>query len=539
MNNAKLTPRQKMINMLYLVLTAILALNVSNEVLDAFKNVNDSISKSNRSVQQKNESTYSEFARQYAIDSAKAKVAFEQARKARGLSQKLYSLLEVYKQSMINEAGGIDEETGKIIRDDNIDISTRLFVENNGSKGKQLKKDIETTREQLLALIADEGERKKTAEGLALKLEQPKDGKAWEFATFNHVPVVAAVTTLTKYQNDVLNAENHIVESLYASVYANTEKVDRMMAMVNSPSSLVLQGEAYRADVLVAASSSSLEPEVFLGSFTPEVKKDENGGYVAIVSASDKLPLNNAVRVTTEGGLGKLNLGASSTGNKKYTGVVRVKSANGEYKFFPFDGEYQVAPKTAVVSPTMMNVMYVGLNNPLQISVPGFSQSDVTAGISSGALAKNSGGTYNATFTNPGRAKVTVKAKVNGREMVMGEQEFRVKSIPTPTATLDGVMSPTGVSVPFMKSKRGVVAKVEGFEYDVPFRVMSYVVTFRQKDGNILKKDNEGPGFNATVKSWLNNIQKGEAVFFDEIVVMGPDMKKRKVNTLAFNVVMN
>lgn len=539
MNNAKLTPRQKMINMLYLVLTAILALNVSNEVLDAFKNVNDSIGKSNLSVQQKNESTYTEFAKQYAIDSAKAKVAYEQAKQARMLSQKLYGLLEAYKQAMITEAGGIDKETGKILRDDNIDISTRLFVENNGSKGKQLKKEIESTREQLLALIADENERKKTAEGLALKLELPRDGKAWEFATFNHVPVVAAVTTLTKYQNDVLNAENHIVESLYNSVYANTEKVDRMMAMVNSPSSFVLQGEAYRADVLVAASSSTLEPEVFLGSFTADVKKDAGGGYITIVSASDKLPLNNAVKVNIEGGLGKLQLGASSTGNKKYTGAVRVKSASGEYKFFPFDGEYQVAPKTAVISPTMMNVMYIGLNNPLQVSAPGFSQSDITASINNGALTKSVDGSYNATFTTPGRAKVTVKAKVNGREMVMGEQEFRIKSIPNPTATLDGVMSPTSVNVPFMKSKRGVVAKVEGFEYDVPFRVLSYVVTFRQKDGNILKKDNEGPGFNATVKSWMNNIQKGEAVFFDEIIVMGPDMKKRKVNTLAFNVVMN
>lgn len=539
MSHAQLTPRQKMINMLYLVLTAILALNVSNEVLDAFRNVNDSIGKSNVSVRQKNESTYSEFARQYAIDSAKAKIAYEQAKKARVLSQKLYGLLESYKQTMINEAGGIDAETGKILRDDNIDISTRLFVENNGSKGKQLKKEIENTRTQLLALIPDVAERKQTEAALALKLEEPKDGKDWEFATFNHVPVVAAVTTLTKYQNDVLNAENHIVESLYSSVYAKAEKVDRMMAMVNSPSSLVLQGEAYKADVLVAASSSSLVPEVFLGSFNGDVKKDENGNYITIVSATDKLPLNNAVKVDNEGGMGKLSLGASSTGNKKYTGVVRVKSSSGEYKFFPFDGEYQVAPKTAVVSPTMMNVMYIGLNNPLQISAPGFSQNDVSASISSGALAKNADGSYNATFTNPGRAKVTVKAKVNGREMVMGEQEFRVKSIPTPTATLDGVLSPTGVSVPFMKSKRGVVAKVDGFEYDVPFRVLSYVVTLRQKDGNILKKDNDGPGFNTTVQSWVKNIQKGEAVFIDEIIVMGPDGKKRKVNTLAFNVVMN
>lgn len=528
-----------MINMLYLVLTAILALNVSNEVLDAFKNVNDSISSSNSSVKQKNENTFSDFARQFSIDSAKAKDAFMRAGKARVLSQQLYNSLEAYKQLMITDAGGINSETGKIVRDDNIDIPTRLFVERNGERGKELRQKIIATRQQLLQLLPDSAERKIAAEALALKLEEPRNARSWEFATFNHVPVVAAVTTLTKYQNDVLNAEAHIVESLYNSVYKESEKVDRMMAMVNAPSSFVLQGEAYKAEVIVAASSSSLEPEVFIGPFTPEIRKDRYGTYIPIISDNENLPLINATKIATEGGLGKLNIGATTTGNKKYTGVVRVKSADGKYKFYPFAGEYQVAPKTAVVSPKMMNVMYVGLDNYIDVSVPGFSQTDVTASISSGVLERNSEGAYNAIVTETGRTKVTVKARVNGREMIMGEQEFRVKMIPNPTATVDGLQSGINCGASFIKPRRGIVAKVEGFDYPVQFKVLSFTATLRQKDGNIVKKDNEGPEFNATVKSWLTNIQKGEAVFFDDIIVMGPDKKRRKINALAFNVVMN
>lgn len=536
MAHAQLTPRQKMINMLYLVLTAILALNVSNEVLDAFKGVNDGITTSNLSLSGKNNNTYADFQRQYAIDSGRAKVAFENALKARELSRQLYQLLESYKQQMITEAGGIDEATGKIVRDDNIDIATRLFVENNGAIGKQLQQQIESTRQQLIGLMPEQ-EQIAAQKTFSLKIETPTNDRAWEFATFNHMPVVAAVTTLTKFQNDVLNAENHIVESLYASVYAKTEKVDKMEAIVSSASGLVMQGEAYKADVLVAASNSTLTPEVFIGSFTSAVKKDKSGKYETIESESEQVPLNNPVRVDVNGGIGKLQLGSSAVGNKKYYGVVRVKSStDNTYKFFPFEGEYRVSPKTAVVSPTMMNVMYIGLDNPVAVSVPGVPQQDVTATINHGTLTKNADGSYNARITEKKNATITIKAKVNGKEMVMGEQTFRVKRIPTPQSAVDGVVKPVNVSAQIIKNSRSIIAKVEAFDYPVQFRVLSFTCSYRNKNGELFKETNTGTEFNEKVKVWLKNIDKGEAIFFDDIVVMGPDMERRTTNALAFNI---
>lgn len=536
MAHAQLTPRQKMINMLYLVLTAILALNVSNEVLDAFKGVNDGITTSNLSLSEKNNNTYADFQRQYAIDSGRAKAAFENALKARELSRQLYQVLETYKQQMIAEAGGIDEATGKILRDDNIDIATRLFVENNGAIGKQLQQQIESTRQQLIGLMPEQ-ERIAAQKTFALKIETPTNDRAWEFATFNHVPVVAAVTTLTKFQNDVLNAENHIVESLYGSVYAKTEKVDKMEAIVSSPSALVMQGEQYKADVLVAASNSTLTPEVFIGSFTPAVKKDKDGKYETIESASEQVPLNNPARVDVNGGIGKLQLGSSAVGNKKYYGVVRVKSStDNTYKFFPFEGEYRVSPKTAVVSPTMMNVMYIGLDNPIEVSVPGVPQQDVTATINHGTLTKNADGSYNARISEKKNATITIKAKVNGKEMVMGEQSFRVKRIPTPQSTVDGVVKPINVSAQVIKNSRSIIAKVEAFDYPVQFRVLSFTCSYRNKNGELFKETNTGTEFNEKIKVWLKNIDRGEAIFFDDIVVMGPDMERRTTNALAFNI---
>lgn len=538
-STAKLTPRQKMINMLYLVLTAILALNVSNEVLDAFKNVNDSISSSNSTVREKNADKYADFAKQYAIDSAKAKEAYMLAGRARMLSQQLYNQLEDYKKLMIDEAGGIDKETGKILRDDNVDIPTRLFVENNGKRGKELKAGIEKTRKELLTLIPNAAEREKAAKTLTLTIQDPKDKRDWEFANFNHVPVVAAVTTLTKYQNDVLNAESYIVGSLYDEVYKYDTKVDRMVAMVNSPSSYILQGEAYKADVLVAAYSSTKQPEVFIGGFTSAVKRSNDGTYEPIVSKSADVPLTNAVKVSTEGGMGKLSLGAGSTGNKKYTGVVRVQGSGGEYSFYPFDGEYQVAPKTAVVAPTRMNVMYIGLENPLSISVPGFSQSDVMASINNGTVTKNADGSFTARVTTAGPAKVTVKTKTKNVERVMGQYEFRVKRVPDPITTLDGVYKGGRVRVAQLRNTRGVVALLNDFVFDAKFTVESFEFRyFSKKSANMVVVPVTGALYSSKVKDMINQqVAGGDQVFLDEIIVRGPGGDRRKINPIAFEVI--
>lgn len=538
MQNSKLTPRQKMINMLYLVLTAILALNVSSEVLDAFKTVNDGIVSSNHSLQYKNSGIYSELSAQFTNDSLKAKMAYEKSQQVRGISAKLYAQLEQYKKEMIAGAGGIDAETGKIKRDDDINVPTHMFVENNGKRGKELKQQIENARAELLKLVPAD-ERAEVDRSLSLKIDSPPGGKSWEVVRFSNVPVVAAVTLLTKYQNDLLGAESHIIEKLYSSIDKDMKKVDRMEAKIISPSNFILQGEPYKADVMVAAYSSTQKPDVFLGSFNSSVKKNTDGSYIMLASASDVPPLISANQLQVEAGFGKILLNNIVTGKKKYTGVVRVKKDAG-FEFYPFDGEYQVAPKVAVVAPKMMNVMYIGLDNTLDVSVPGMPQSDVIASYAgAGSLIKNSDGSYNAKPTATGEAKVIVKAKVNGREMVMGEQKFRVKPVPNPISTLDGVYESGKITLAKMRSTRGVVPKMVNFEHVARFTVESFQVSYKsKKDDNITPPITVvGPAYDSRVKELISNrVQIGDAVFIDEIIVRGPAGDKRKLNPLAFVV---
>ena len=539
MSGVKLTPRQKMINMMYLVLTAILALNVSAEVLNAFKTVNDGIANSNASLQSKHADTYAVLSKQYEKDSLKAKEAFVKAQKAKELSSRLYSLLDQYKSQMIKEAGGIDAANGKIKRDDDIDIPTRLFVENGGKAGKDLKLQIEMTRSELLSLLSA-SERADAEKSLPLKTEAVAKDKTWEYAKFNQVPVVAAVTLLSKYQNDLLSAESHIIETLFGDIDRDKHKVDKMAAMVMSPSNFVLQGEPYKADVMVAAYSSTQHPEVFLGQFNSSIKKDEHGNYAMLTSNSDALPLSNPQKIEVDGGTGKIIMPGNAIGDKKYTGVVRVKAPGEGYEFYPFDGEYQVAPKTAVVSPKMMNVMYIGLDNSVAISVPGVAASDVSATLDGkGNLIKNADGSYNAKVTAPGIAKVIVKAKVNGHEMVMGTQEFRVKTVPSPVSMLDGVYEGGKLALSKMKTTRGVVPLIKNFDYITKFTIVSYQFSYRSKkeDNNSTPIAVTGPMYDAKVRDIVDHrLQAGDNVFFDDVIVKGPAGDIRKINPMVFVV---
>ncbi|HRG90323.1 MAG TPA: gliding motility protein GldM [Chitinophagales bacterium] len=534
MNNAKMTPRQKMINMLYLVLTAILALNVSSEVLDAFKNVNDGISISNSSLQTKTASLYSQMDFQYQNDPVKAKYAYENSKRAHEVSSKLYNLLEQYKKEIIAEAGGIDAETGKIKRDDDVNVATLMFIEDGGKKGKELKAQIEATRAQLLTLVPEQ-ERAGVEKSLSLKVDDPGAGNTWEYAKFNHVPVVAAVTLLNKYQNDLLGAENHVVETLYKSINDGRIVVDQMEAKIISPSNLIMQGEAYKADVMVAAYSSTQHPDVFLGAFNSQIKKGDNGTYQMIESASDMPPLLNAKQVDVDGGFGKLAMDGSTTGVKKYTGVVRVKKDN-RYQFYPFEGEYQVAPKLAVVSPKMMNVLYIGLENPVDVSVAGVAQADVIATVEgNGTLVKN-GNSYNMLVTAPGTTKVKISAKVNGKVMPMGEQVFRVKSIPSPATSVDGVAFGGSTTGSFIEKRSGIVPKLDDFIYgQIPWKVQTFTVSVL-KGGQVFKVDNVGPVFNAKTKELMKGLKKGDGFFVDDIMVKGPDNKVRRIAPIGFNI---
>jgi gliding motility-associated protein GldM len=545
MAGGKLTPRQKMINMMYLVLTALLALNVSTEVLNAFRLVNEGLMSSNSSLTGKNDGIYKAFQKQMEQDAGKAKVHFDKAMEAKKIAGDLYALIQQYKDSIISEAKGYNPETNEIVERDNIDIATRLFVEERSKtkegkqRGKDLQEKIQQARTKLLALI-DEKDRasfKLPLNADDIKTKPGEDKRTWEYATFNHVPVTAAVTILTKFQNDVISSEGAVIEYLIKKIGETDFKFDALAAKIIAPSSYIMQGQQYKADIFLAAFNSTQQPEVFIGPLSG-FKKNPDGTYEKMDS-ENPLPsgYSESAKLKTEGGMAKLEQSTSGVGERKYTGIIRVKNPTGGYTFYPFEGSYQVAAKAVVVSPTKMNVLYIGVDNPMKISVPGVGQNDVQARLDgAGTLTKNPDGSYTAVVTAVGKCKISVSAKIDGKVQLMGEEEFRIKRIPDPIPTLGGKLRGGNTQPGSIKAQSGVVALLENFDFEARFNVVSYQMVFSSK-GEIFKTEIQGPLFNAQAKSFLDRAKPKDIIFIDEIKVVGPDKQPRKLGQIAFTII--
>ncbi|HLP19145.1 MAG TPA: gliding motility protein GldM [Chitinophagales bacterium] len=540
MAGGKLTPRQKMINMMYLVLTALLALNVSQEVLNAFKLVNEGLQTSNGSLGEKNAGIYKMFDKQLDTDKAKAQQFYDKAQQAKKIGAELTTLLEGYKVELVKQAKGIDPETGDIVERDNIDIATRMFVEEGPGvkRGRELQQKILDARKNLLALV-DEKDRANFK--ISLDAPTPKkkgeEGAKWEYLTFSHVPTTAAVTILSKFQNDVVSSEGAVIEYLIKKIGETDFKFDALAAKIIAPSSYIMQGQAYKADIFLAAFNSNTQPEVFIGSLGG-FKRNPDGSYDKMDSPNP-LPAgySESSMLKAEGGMGKLEQGGTGVGERKYGGIIRVKNPVGGYTFYPFEGGYQVAAKAVVVSPTKMNVLYIGVDNPMKISVPGVGAGDVSASLQgSGTLTKNSDGTYTANVTGVGKCNIAVSAKIDGKVQAMGTEEFRIKRIPDPQPSLGGKLFGGNTQPGTIKAQSGLVALLKDFDFDAKFTVTSFQMVYSSK-GEIFKAETQGPLFNANMKGFLDRAKPKDIIFIDEIKVVGPDKQPRKLGQIAFTII--
>ena len=534
MAGGKLTPRQKMINMMYLVLTALLALNVSNEVLNAFKLVNDGLFTSNNSLKEKNDMIYGKFQKEMENNAVKTKPYYDKALEAQKISKEIFDDIEAYKKELITSAKGIDPESGDIVERDNIDIATRIFVENNGKKGKEMYGKLKAAREKFQSILGTDFSIPLNPDDVLRG--KPKDivSKGWEYATFNHVPVTAAVTVLSKFQNDVVSSEGAVIDFLIKQINASDYKFDQLAAAVIAPSSYLMQGQKYSAQIFVAASSKSQNPEVFIGSIPAGAKKIAGTNtYEPIESATGDV---SGQPLKVEGGKGIYEASAAAVGEKKYGGVIRVKNPDGSgYKLYPFEANYQVGAKSIVVSPLKMNVLYIGVPNPMKISVAGVQQQDVQAAISAGTLAKEADGTFTAQVTAPGKTVINVSAKVDGKMVPMGSEEFRIKRIPNPVITLGGTLRPGSCSAGAIQAHSGIVPLLENFDFEARFNVSSFKMVYASK-GEVFDDVANGPKFSDKMIGFMKRAKPKDIILLDDIKVVGPDKQPRKLDQVAFQI---
>ena len=537
-------PRQQMINIMYLVLTALLALNVSSEVLSAFKLVTEGIENTNITIDKKNTSIYDAFKKQMNDDPKKTKQYNDLATLARQYSTELNNYIATTRTELIELGGGYtDGEVPELKRKDDIDVPTRYFIEEG--KGKEMKDRFLEYREKFLDLLdqVDPSGTQRAAfeqsiplNALDVPAKKGQEKKLWEVFNFYHVPLIATNTILVKFQNDVKSTESAIIEYLIKQIGASDFKVDKLAAKIIAPSSYIQQGQPYSADIFVAAYSSTQSPEVYIGAFNNKVKFDKSTGEYKQIDGGSVPLASGYQKVKIADGMGKYSLTPNSVGEKKYSGVVKVKNPKGGgFSYFPFSSNYSVAASSVVVSPDKMNVFYIGVANPVSISVPGFKASSVSATITDGTLVKAASG-YVVNVKKPGKAYVQVNAKdETGKTVVSKKIEFRVKRIPDPQPTLGGVLTGGKVERSKLAAQSGVIALLKNFDFEAKFKIVSYDFVYSRR-GEVFTKRGKGPLLNQEMKNLLKKARSGDYVFFDNIKVKGPDGASRKLPSLVFEI---
>ncbi len=359
---ARMSPRQRMINLMYIVLTAMLALNVSSDVLNGFSQVQEGIHQTNLNMSKRNTVQFEYLEGLYRKNPEKAGQWYGKGAELRKRSGSVYDEIEALKTAIARKADGADGDYHAIRNNDDLEAASVTMLNPATRRGEKLRKDVDAFREYVVKLIPDPAKRKAVVEMLSTTVrDTPRTvgATSWEQKMFDNMPAVAAVTLLTKLQNDIRNAESEALGALITNVDIGDVRVNELNAYVIPVSNMIMRGGRYSADIVLAAIDTTQRPSIYV-----------NGAR-----------LNNPD--------GKYEFVAGSVGTHDFSGYIEVARGDGSVDRRPFKSSYTVMEPMATISPTMMNVLYAGISNPISISVPGVPMTAVNATMTNGTLSRN------------------------------------------------------------------------------------------------------------------------------------------------------
>jgi gliding motility-associated protein GldM len=503
-------PRQKMINIMYLVLTALLALNVSSEILNAFKTVRRSLENTNSTVSQSTETILKSLEEKTTQDATKERALkwFPIAQKVQSTSKTLFDYIESLKAQIISKAGGDINNTAKTFKEDNLDIVTRMMVKEG--QGNKLKTMLEQYSKDIRALDPELDSAFK-ADFIDVSNPAGRDGKtkAWDIAYFHMVPTVAGLTILSKFQNDLRTAENKVIAECHKKVGEVKVVFDAYAAIVGQNSSYLMPGQNIEIKAGVGAFSKAAKPTISIG------------GQSATLLDS---------------GFARSSMPAGAMG--PHTVPVRISYFNqtsGKQEEVNYNVQYTVGSSNTSIALDEMNVLYIGYDNKVTVAASGAGDDRVSVSISGGggSIAKQGGGKYIAKV-NAVDDNTVITVSVDGK--VLGSQAFRVRTIPDPVATVGGVMSNENMTAGQFKAQTGVGAYIKDFPLKLQYTVVSFTLTADDADGQIDEAPCTGNTWSPKALNMIRNLGPNRTVTVDQIRAMGPDGRVRKIPGLTYYI---
>jgi gliding motility-associated protein GldM len=514
-----LSPRQKMINMMYIVLTAMLALNVSAEVLDAFVVIDKSIEHNTRIVLEKNNNNLSDFRRAAAENREKVEPWLIKGEDVHRRATELYDMINQIKLDLVisgdgkNSEGIVDGEVDAELVGSlsDTDASSRVLVGSGTSKGKAstLRNSMNEYCDYLLSLV-DEAKNPVLFRSLIEMLRLPEtlkktdgDVTSWEVAVFDGMPLISAVALLSKYQMDVYNSESEVVSYLMRQVSATDFKFSDIDVAVIPSSNYVIQGTEFSAEMFLAAYDPTQSPVLTMGGRT--YHSNEKGKIVF---------------KTIPEHIGPVNL----HGNIEFIGPDGKTSR-------PVNLSYMVVEPNTVVSPTKMNVVYRGIANPISVSSAGIPQDKLDVRITNGTIEHKG----NEFLVVPGNGRIC-EISVFVNEKNMGTRQIRVKDLPTPVGQLGGIPGKTAAKNELLASQGIFAAMPRDFDFDLRFQVVSFSVFAVDASGYAKEEESKSAAFTDAQKQIFNRLRSGQRVSFIDIKAVGPDGKTIELNDFSIKL---
>lgn len=559
MAGAKETPRQKMIGMMYLVYTALLAMNVSADILDAFSIVNDGQEKTNASIEMKINDQYAAFEGQYGKEPEKTQIYWDKAIEIREKTDEMINYIEKeVKLPLLMAVEGINSEQEVINRKekpllrniekanpknrrvfyevelknigkkDDYDIPTTIMIEEG--KATELKNKIAEYREFIVNTVENAGiSGYNNKVGLLTDYDQngepmlyynaDKEVVDWEHKNFSHIVFVAEMAILNKIVGEVQTTEYDAVGDMMDRIGATDYKINKLQARVIAKSDYITQGQDYEAEVFLVAADTmrNFDAKYTLGTSNFTGKGDVK-------------------TARSHGGIVKLKIPGKNVGEQRFAGVIEMTNPEtGDTEYHSFNASYIVAQPSATVAPTKMMVMYQELQNPISVSAPGVASDNLIVNVEGGTLTKDQGaGNYFVEVDKGAKTvKVNVSVKHDNKQVVqLATQEFRVKPVPNPVVNVGGYIVGGKVDKEELLVAGRVAATMKDFDFEgYNYTVDSYTVSTYK--GNFIDKKNNGPRFNAEVMELINSARSGQRITFQDIMVKSPKGELRNMGSIA------
>ncbi len=537
MAGGKLSPRQKMINMMYLVLTALLALNVSKEILKSFHLMEVSFNKAKENLDSKIDMQMTSLEKQSSEDPS-LKPYYGRAQEAKKITDEFVLFIDNIKNHLEKESGGrqeLDDPSpnskpydAELSGMDNMEVHANYFmVLEKGKNGQELERMVNETRANLVNILKQD-----TAKGIDIdpaKMKQVEDAcqlsavltedeakkyPSWSAKYLEHTPLAGVMTMLTKMQNDAKATQSAVMDVLNQG-QETIVKIESMTAIVKPINgSVIMSGGKYEAEIFLAA----------------KTKGNENNEYELTKGGSklEKDPVDGKWYYRADG---------TSAGTYDFAGVVKVKTPKGVEEY-PFENAYQVFEGGATISATAMNVLYIGVDNPMSVGVPGVSPADVTVSMQGGSISRSGKG-YVARVSNKGTATVVASAKmVDGTMRRVGSAEYRVKQLPKPEAKWGTVESGSAIPKQAAAIHRSIKADMgEGFVLDgITFRVTGCRFVLAPRKGEAIMQNGNGASIPPSFIARVKQARPGDRILVDKIRAVGPDGKQRNLTPIMIEL---